>query len=195
MTSVRIERFAVALRLADLTEHGGAGRIHREVVGRERGELVGAGPRRPVDRTLTPPRPHFLGHERHVRREQPQQRVERGRERGACRVGAARRRGPSPARGSRRRSSRRTARSSRAPVRSRRCRTTSSRSSTSAASAASIERSSGSVIASRPQGTSSPMTPSANFDALRILIASRRPTFIWPSSTAVSTPGRPLAAQ
>ena len=26
-------------------------------------------------------------------------------------------------------------------------------------------------------------------------MARRRPTFIWPSSTAVSTPGRPLAAQ
>ena len=26
-------------------------------------------------------------------------------------------------------------------------------------------------------------------------MASRRPTFIWPSSTAVSVPGRPLAAQ
>jgi len=45
------------------------------------------------------------------------------------------------------------------------------------------------------EGTSPPMTPRANFDALRILIANRRPTLIWPSSTAVSTPGRPLNAQ
>ncbi len=36
---------------------------------------------------------------------------------------------------------------------------------------------------------------SAKRDALRTLMARRRPTFICPSSTAVSTPGRPLAAQ
>ena len=40
-------------------------------------------------------------------------------------------------------------------------------------------------------GAASPVTPSVNFDALRILIARRRPIFIWPSSTAVSMPGRP----
>ncbi len=36
---------------------------------------------------------------------------------------------------------------------------------------------------------------STNFDAFSSLIASRRPTFIWPVSNAVSVPGRPLAAQ
>ena len=40
-----------------------------------------------------------------------------------------------------------------------------------------------------------PSRVSANREALSILMARRRPTFIWPSSTAVSTPGRPLAAQ
>src|SRR5581483_2822055 len=38
-------------------------------------------------------------------------------------------------------------------------------------------------------------SPKANLEALRILMASRRPTFICPSSNAVSVPARPLAAQ
>ncbi len=57
--------------------------------------------------------------------------------------------------------------------------------------------SSGSVMAdgsTGPRVSSSP-SPRANRDALSSLMASRRPTFIWPSSTAVSVPGRPLAAQ
>ena len=41
----------------------------------------------------------------------------------------------------------------------------------------------------------SPSRPRANFDALRILIASRRPIFMTPVSSAVSVPGRPLQAQ
>ena len=41
----------------------------------------------------------------------------------------------------------------------------------------------------------SPSRPSANFDALRTLMASRRPIFITPVSSAVSVPGRPLQAQ
>ena len=37
--------------------------------------------------------------------------------------------------------------------------------------------------------------PRVNRLALSTLMASRRPIFIWASSTAVSVPGRPLAAQ
>ena len=60
----------------------------------------------------------------------------------------------------------------------------------------SMARSSGSVTARRPAAGASPSCrPRTNFEALRILMASRRPTFIWPSSKAVSVPGRPLAAQ
>ena len=120
---------------------------------------------------------------------------ERDRERGAGRLGAvvaerAVRRAASRARGSRRRSPRRTARSARAPARSRSRRTNGSRASTTSCKCRQhrpVER-----LGRRRAGssTSSPITPSANFDALRILIASRRPIFIWPSSNAVSTPGR-----
>ena len=85
-----------------------------------------------VHRAVAPPRPHLLGDEREVRREQPQQRVERERERGPRRrgagvVGRSRRRAASPARRSRRRSPRRTARCARAPARSRTARTRRSR--------------------------------------------------------------------
>ena len=38
-------------------------------------------------------------------------------------------------------------------------------------------------------------TPRVNFEALRILMARRRPIFIWPSSKVVSVPGCPRAAQ
>ena len=105
-----------------------------------------------------------------------------------------RRRGPSPARGSRRRSPRRTARCARARGRSR----SSSKAvgrvvDELARGVASIDRSSGSVTVARSGVVA--QTPSANFDALSSLMARRRPTFIWPSSNAVSMPGRPLAAQ
>ena len=40
-----------------------------------------------------------------------------------------------------------------------------------------------------------PSLVNAKREALSTLMARRRPTFICPSSTAVSTPGRPLAAQ
>ena len=53
-----------------------------------------------------------------------------------------------------------------------------------------MPRSSGAVIG--PRGSA---LPSANFEALSSLMASRRPTRIWPVSNAVSAPGRPLAAQ
>ena len=42
---------------------------------------------------------------------------------------------------------------------------------------------------------SSPATDMTNLLALRTLMDSRRPIFIWPSSMAVSVPRRPLAAQ
>ena len=65
-----------------------------------------------------PPRPDFFGHERQERREQPQQHRQRGEQRGvgrrrARRVPDRRSGGPSRARGSRRRSTRRTSRCAR----------------------------------------------------------------------------------
>ena len=52
-----------------------------------------------------------------------------------------------------------------------------------------------STEAGRVARRSVPSLVRAKRDALRILMARRLPTFICPSSTAVSTPGRPLAAQ
>ena len=76
-------------------------------------------PRRGVNRTRPPPRPDFLGRKRQERREQPEQhrqRRQQRRVRGGGELGAADRRSGalSPARGSRRRSTRRTSRSARA---------------------------------------------------------------------------------
>ena len=59
---------------------------------------------------------------------------------------------------------------------------------TRSASEASIARSNDSLIVST-DGSADP-NDSANFEALSSLMASRRPTFIWPSSKAVSVPGR-----
>ena len=61
-----------------------------------------------------------------------------------------------------------------------------------------MARSNGWVMATSSTVSSSPdpaPKARANRLALRILMASLRPTFICPSSTAVSVPGRPLAAQ
>ena len=51
------------------------------VAGDRGAQRRGVGPRAAVHRALAPPRPHLFGHERQVRREQAQQRVERERER------------------------------------------------------------------------------------------------------------------
>ena len=53
----------------------------------------------------------------------------------------------------------------------------------------------GCVTASGPGTVPSPNRPSTNLEALSTLMARRLPTRIWPVSTAVSVPGRPLAAQ
>ena len=47
---------------------------------------------------------------------------------------------------------------------------------------------------SSASGSSPPMVR-ANFEALRILMARRRPIFIWPTSNAASVPSRAEAAQ
>ena len=64
---------------------------------------------------------------------------------------------------------------------------------TTAASVASTARSSGSVTALRVLDGAA--ADRANFEALRILIASRRPIFIWASSNGLSVPGRAPAAR
>ena len=61
-----------------------------------------------------------------------------------------------------------------------------------------MARSSGSVMASGSTASGVPLSVPklrANRLAFMILMARRRPFFIWPSSNAVSVPGRPLAAQ
>ena len=64
---------------------------------------------------------------------------------------------------------------------------------------ASMARSMGAVTDSTGGAVTVPSSaairPRANREALSTLMARRRPTFIWPSSTAVSVPGRPPAAQ
>ena len=52
----------------------------------------------------------------------------------------------------------------------------------------------GSVTAPSTSGVADCM-PSTNLVTLSSLVASRRPTFIWSSLNAVSTPGRADAAQ
>ena len=84
-----------------------------------RQHLVSGWPLRLVDRPFAPPRPDFLGDERQERREQAKHRRERRQQRARWPMPRARfpdrRSGvPSPARGSRRRSSRRTSRCARA---------------------------------------------------------------------------------
>ncbi len=61
--------------------------VHRIVVRRRAGrsgnlDVSGRGPCRPMDRPVLPPRPDLLGHERQIRRKEPQQHRERRRRRG-----------------------------------------------------------------------------------------------------------------
>ena len=62
-----------------------------------------------------------------------------------------------------------------------------------------MARSIGAVTAPGPGTTTEPSSPAirprTNREAFSTLMASRRPTFICPSSKAVSVPGRPPAAQ
>ena len=53
----------------------------------------------------------------------------------------------------------------------------------------------GAVMAVAGGASASPRMPSTNLVALRVLMASLRPIFIWPGSRAVSTPGLALDAQ
>ena len=97
----------------------------------------------------------------------------------------------SPARGSRRRTTRRTSRCVRA--RSCSCSLELRRSTRRRSRPASCEQPS--VDRSGHRAGGRPCFESTNFDAFSSLIESRRPTLIWPGSNAVSAPGRPLAAQ
>ena len=202
-TSVRSDRLLRRLRLAHRAQHVGRDRVDDvgiavagRIAQRRRRRATAARCTEPV----LPPRPHLFGHERQERREEPQQRGRaRRRARAAPRPRPRRRRrrtrAASRARRSRRRSPRRTARCARAPGRSR-----SSSNATVASSTTSAERrraahgrAASVTVAASVGDAPRPRTPSTNFDAFRSLIASRRPTFIWPSSNAVSTPGRPLS--
>ena len=116
---------ALGLRLGPphLGEHVGGHAEGEDVAvaggGPQRG---GLGPGRAVDAAGLPPRPHLLGDVGQERRKQLEQRLQRHPERGLGRLGGRarrRRRGSSPARGSRRRTTRSEPRCARAPGRSR----------------------------------------------------------------------------
>ena len=177
VTSVRIERFAslFALRISPRTAAAAGYTVTSPDAGRPSSSVAGHGA---VHRSVAPPRPHLFGHERHVRREQSQQRVERERQaprpmrRHPTAVGAALDQlevvvaeAPEEPLGPLERARVVVALERRRRVVDQRGEAREHRA---------VERFGDAPSAA----TSSPITPSANFDALRILIARRRPTFI-----------------
>ena len=157
-----------------------------------------------VHRALLPPGPDLLGHERQERREQSQLHAQRGGQRSPRRRG---RRGvPAAAVGAvldqlqvvvaeRPEEASRSPRAPGCSCRPRRLR--SPRPRRRPAQRAARGPAARSPRSGRSAAAASTPKPSTNRLALRILIASRRPIFIWPSSKAVSVPGpargRPVA--
>ena len=175
-----------ALRTSPSTSAGDR-QHHRVAVARRSASSSAVGPGAAVDRALLPPRPHFLGDERQERREQPQHRstapcAARLMRRRVAGVGAR----SSPARGSRRRTTRRTPRCARARGCSRSASNAAVASVDDAGQRGQHRPSRAGAVGAVPSGASP--KPSANFDAFSILIARRRPTLNWLRSSASPCP-------
>ena len=182
-----LARRTVAEHLADDVEQSPASPPRRRVGGR---------PRRHGGRSVVPPAPHLLGDERQERGEQPLQRVERDRAAPATADAAAA--SPRRAVGAAldqldvvvaEPPEERLGALEGAGVVERR-RTPSSPRRSTASRRASIARSTGSRRRRRHRRLGVAEMPSTNLVTLSSLMASLRPTFIWSSSNAVSTPGR-----
>ena len=73
----RLDRdLCLGLGLADRTESFGGHGQYEIVRPGSRNQLGGDRPGPVVDRPVAPPRPHFIGHERNERREQPKHHIE-----------------------------------------------------------------------------------------------------------------------